>query len=203
MAIEEGTKFLGISPGVDTRERRSKQINDKHEYYTIEDIAAAAVEGIAPPNADDIVSQFDAENFQTIEAGLEGKIPYEQTIIRIDNFSTSDSPSPNPVWYTAYTNKDGGVPPQGTPLVGYDDVFFTWVINTNASFTANHRYACNVYQYGGGQTNPPSLVTAEFDSSNPGRILIVVYGQSFQFVFGQTTENHLQFGLEINIYDFS
>lgn len=203
MAIESGTKFLGIASSVDTTERRSKQINDKQEYHTIEDIVAAANAGIEFPEqvtADTIVSELDAENFQTIEAGLAGKIPYEQTIIRIDNFSTSDAVSP--VWETAYTNKTGGVAPATTPFVNFDEIYLTWFIDTDTLFSADHRYTCNVYQYTGGQTIHPTLVTAEFDSEDPSRILIVIYDQSFQALFAETTANHLQFGLEINIYSF-
>lgn len=203
MAIEAGTKFLGIASGVDTKERRSKQINDKSEYHTIEDIAAAATAGIVfpdPVDADTIVGQLDAENFEAIEAGLQGKIPYEQTIIRIDNFSTSAAALTT--WETAYTNKNGGVTPATTPFVNFDGTLLTWFIDTSTAFSADHRYTCNVYQYAGGQTIPPTLVTAEFDSSDVSKILIVIYDQSFQPLFAETTTNHLQFGLEINIYNF-
>lgn len=84
MAIEAGTKFLGIASGVDTKERRSKRINDKSEYHTIEDIAAAATAGIVFPDsvdADTIVGQLDAENYTTIESNLSGKLPYMNAVV--------------------------------------------------------------------------------------------------------------------------
>lgn len=84
MAIEAGTKFLGVASGVDTKERRSKRINDKSEYHTIEDIAAAATAGIVlpdPVNADTIVGQLDAENYTTIESNLSGKLPYMNAVV--------------------------------------------------------------------------------------------------------------------------
>ena len=205
MAIESGTKFLGIASSVDTTERRSKRLNDKQEYHTIEDIVAAAnavIEFPEPVTADAIVADLDAENYTTIENGLQGKLPYEHSIIRIDNFSTSTS-SPVIVWDVVYTNKTGGVgAASGLPTVGFDATDLTWYIDTNATFGADYRYTCNVYQYGAGQTAPPGLVTAEFDSDDPSRIFIVLYDQSFQLMFAQTTDIHLQFGLEINIYSF-
>ena len=206
MAIESGTKFLGIASSVDTTERRSKRLNDKQEYHTIEDIVAAANAGIEfpePVNADTIVAELDAENYTTIENGLQGKLPYEHSIIRIDNFSTSSNPSPAPTWYAWYTNKNGGVPASGFPTVGFDTSFFTWYIDTGTAFSLNYRYTCNVYQYGSGQTAPPALVTAESDSTDASRILISVYDQSYQAMFAQTTDVHLQFGLQIDIYDFT
>ena len=206
MAIESGTKFLGIASSVDTTERRSKRLNDKQEYHTIEDIVAAANAGIEfpePVTADAIVAELDAANYTTIENGLQGKLPYEHSIIRINNFSTSASASAI-AWDVVYTNKAGGVGAATgtTPLVGFDATDFTWYIDTNATFSADYRYTCNVYQYGDGQTAPPGLVTAEFDSDDPSRIFIVLYDQSFQLMFAQTTDIHLQFGLEINIYSF-
>lgn len=202
MAIESGTKFLGIASSVNTTERRSKQINDKQEYHTIEDIVAAAAEGITLPDADEIVSQLSAENYTDIESNLQGKLPYEQTIIRIDKFSTATT-SPNIAWNVVYSNKTGGVAPVvGAPFVVFDAIDLTWYIDTNATFSADYRYTCNVYQYTGGQTNPPGLVTAEFDSEDPSRIFIFLYDQSFQPMSAQTTDIHLQFGLEINIYNF-
>jgi hypothetical protein len=84
MAIEAGTKFLGIASSVDTKERRSKRINDKSEYHTIEDIAAAATAGIVfpdPVDADTIVVQLDAENYTTIESNLSGKLPYMNAVV--------------------------------------------------------------------------------------------------------------------------
>ena len=203
MAIESGTKFLGIASSVDTTERRSKRLNDKQDYHTIEDIVAAANAGIEfpePVTADTIVAELDAANYTTIENGLQGKLPYEHSIIRINNFSTSTSPSPVIAWNVVYTNKAGGVGAATTPFVVFDATYLTWYIDTNATFTADYRYTCNVYQYGSGQTAPPGLVTAEFDSSDPSRILIYPYDQSFQPMFAQTTDVHLQFGLEINIY---
>ena len=111
MAIESGTKFLGIASSVNTTERRSKRLNDKQEYHTIEDIVAAAnavIEFPEPVTADAIVADLDAENYTTIENGLQGKLPYEHSIIRIDNFSTSSSASAI-VWDVVYTNNTGGV----------------------------------------------------------------------------------------------
>ena len=42
MAIPNGTKFLGIDQSVDTIQKKSKQLNDLNEYYTIEDIRTSA-----------------------------------------------------------------------------------------------------------------------------------------------------------------
>lgn len=76
MAIEAGTKFLGIASSVDTKERRSKRINDKSEYHTIEEltshISTEVQNSIEIPEvtADNIVSQLDADNFLDIAGGL-------------------------------------------------------------------------------------------------------------------------------------
>ena len=35
-SIPSGTKFLGVSASVDTKERRSSQINNETEYYTLD-----------------------------------------------------------------------------------------------------------------------------------------------------------------------
>tara|TARA_R110002074_G_scaffold194395_1_gene360444 strand:+ start:87 stop:500 length:414 start_codon:yes stop_codon:yes gene_type:complete len=40
--VTTGSKFLGVSGSVDTTEKRSANINDKTEYWTIEDIAQTA-----------------------------------------------------------------------------------------------------------------------------------------------------------------
>lgn len=203
MAIESGTKFLGIASSVDTTERRSKRLNDNQDYHTIEEIVAAANAGIEIPEqvtADTIVAELDAENYIEIESNLQGKLPYEHSIIRIDNFSTSSTASPT--FFVWYTNKDGGVPFSGLPSVGFDNTFLTWYIETDTAFSLSYRYTCNVYQYGSGQTNPPALVTAESDSDDSSRILISVYDQSYQQMFAQTTDVHLQFGLQIDVYNF-
>jgi len=41
--IPSGTKFLGLPSSYPTQEKKSKRINDSSEYYTIDDIAAAAL----------------------------------------------------------------------------------------------------------------------------------------------------------------
>ena len=46
--VPNGTKFLGISSEVDTKEKRSNQLNALTEHYTIEDIAASAALPDAP-----------------------------------------------------------------------------------------------------------------------------------------------------------
>lgn len=42
MSIPTGTKFIGISPNVDTLERKSNQANSPSQIYTIEDIAESS-----------------------------------------------------------------------------------------------------------------------------------------------------------------
>lgn len=96
MAIEAGTKFLGIASSVNTKERRSKRINDKSEYHTIEEIAEAATAGIVfpdPVNADTIVGQLDTENYTTIESNLNGKLPYMNVVV-----SYNHPPSASTAW---------------------------------------------------------------------------------------------------------
>lgn len=41
-SIPSGTKFLGVSASVDTKERRSSQINNETEYYTLDSHMAVA-----------------------------------------------------------------------------------------------------------------------------------------------------------------
>jgi hypothetical protein len=41
--IPSGTKFLGLPSSYPTQEKKSKRVNDNSEYYTIDDIAAAAL----------------------------------------------------------------------------------------------------------------------------------------------------------------
>jgi hypothetical protein len=42
MSIPVGTKFIGISPNVNTAERKSAQANSPSEVYTIEEISELA-----------------------------------------------------------------------------------------------------------------------------------------------------------------
>lgn len=39
--IPEGTKFLGVASSYDTLERRSTQVNNQTQYYTLEDFNAS------------------------------------------------------------------------------------------------------------------------------------------------------------------
>lgn len=195
MAIEAGTKFLGIASSVDTKERRSKRINDKSEYHTIEDIAAAATAGIVfppPVDADTIVGQLDAENYTTIESNLSGKLPYELTRVNIPSFKTD-------------TNNAGGVlySSEGVGLSGlvtYDAASFAYKMTLDTSFPLTAYVTCRIKGYGAGTTLPPLLVDGQVSSAVNTEIFLIVYDTSGNLVTASSPV--LQFGLEVDIIKY-
>jgi hypothetical protein len=196
MAIEAGTKFLGIASSVDTKERRSKALNDKSEYHTIEDIAAAATAGIAfpdPVDADTIVVQLDAENYTTIESNLSGKLPYELTRVNIPSFKT-DTTSAGGVIYSSE-----GVSLSG--LVTFDTASFAYKMTLDTSFPLTAYVTCRIKGYGTGATLPPLLVAGQVSSAAGTEILLIVYDTSGNSVTNATSPA-LQFGLEVDIIKY-
>ena len=66
MSVPSGTKFIGISPNVDTLERKSAQANSPSQVYTIEDLASSVTLQAVLDNNHDLV---DGNNFQGTDAG--------------------------------------------------------------------------------------------------------------------------------------
>lgn len=196
MAIEAGTKFLGIASGVDTKERRSKRINDKSEYHTIEDIAAAATAGIVlpePVDADTIVEQLDEENYTTIESNLSGKLPYELTRVNIASFKT-DVNSTAGVLYSS----EGVF--LSSPFVTYDAGSFAYKMTLGTSFPLTAYVTCRIKGYGAGTTIPPLLVDGQVSAVNGTEIFLIVYDTSGSLVTASSPA--LQFGLEVDIIKY-
>lgn len=198
MAIETGTKFLGIASSVDTTERRSKRINDKSEYHTIEDIATHVSSTIAV-DADTIVGQFDAENYTAIGNGLDtNQYPYAKTVVSIPSFTTSNTPTGTENVFTVLYTNDNAVAFGGPPKATWDNNLY-WTLDFLGNFTGSYYVKCHVTYYGLGATNPPTLVTGLVDGNDTSKIAINVYDQSFAALIAQTTANHLTFGLQIEI----
>lgn len=123
MDIVSGTKFKGISPNVQTKELRSKVFNDKSEYFTIEDITTHVQGEIEIPpavDADTIVSQLDAENYDTIRNNVKG---YKSTIISIPSFDLSGNSNVS-VKYSEHGMSITSIP----PLISYDSGLFGWTV---------------------------------------------------------------------------
>jgi hypothetical protein len=198
MAIEAGTKFLGIASSVDTKERRSKAINDKSEYHTIEEIASAAADSIVlpdPVDADTIVGQLDAENYTTIESNLSGKLPYELTRINISSFKTDNA---NITAGVLYSSENIGM---SSPFVTYDGTSFAWKMTLNTSLPLSAFVTCRIKGYGAGITIPAFFVDGQVSSTNGQEVFLIVYDASGNIVTN-TASPALQFGLEVDIIQY-
>jgi hypothetical protein len=151
MSIEAGTKFLGLSSEVDTTERRSAQINKKSEHYTIEEITdhislevQGSIEIPEAVDADTIVGQLDAENYDTIRSNVKG---YKSTIISIPTFDLSGG-SAAEVKYSEH-----GVSLTDFPILQYDATYLgcTTVLNVVGAPSLGFGRA-TILPYGSGQT---------------------------------------------------
>lgn len=197
MSIEAGTKFLGLSSEVDTTERRSAQINKKSEHYTIEDltshISTEVQNSIEIPDAvdaDTIVGQLDAENYDTIRSNVKG---YKSTIISIPSFDLSDG-SLVDVKYSEH-----GVSLTTFPILQYDNaVYFAHTVELNVVGAPSLGYGrATIMPYGAGQTDLSGgvFVTAEIFDGGANWLLYV----SVSDLNGNPLDNTslVQFGLEL------
>ena len=70
MSIPAGTKFIGISPDVDTYERKSTQANSPSNVYTIEDIQGSNVPSNRTITINGTTQDLSANRTWTISTGL-------------------------------------------------------------------------------------------------------------------------------------
>ena len=122
ISIPAGTKFMGVDPYVNTDERRSSLSNSYQEFYTIEDIAAAASAG----------------DFYTTDGTLTGNrivnlnsnsLTFSNGIVNVNNGSSS------PGTIRLFEDSDNGTnytEIKAHPLLP-GNTSFTFPVNTGAS----------------------------------------------------------------------
>jgi hypothetical protein len=198
MSIEAGTKFLGLSSEVDTTERRSAQINKKSEHYTIEDITShislevqGSIEIPEAVDADTIVDQLDAENYDTIRSNVKG---YKSTIISIPIFDLSELYSNVQVGYTEHGFTILGNP---FPALSYDEIISAFSVTIeNPGVTLGYARASILPPANGDYTltEPVKIIASAVDDGNDF-ILKVAVEQLDGTVLDNTSL--LRFGLEL------
>ena len=174
MSIEAGTKFLGLSSEVDTTERRSAQINKKSEHYTIEDITdhislevQNSIEIPDAVDADAIVVQLDADNYDTIRQNVKG---YKSTIISIPSFNLSDGS----VVEVKYSEHEVSL--TGFPIIQYDETYFGYTTPLNVVGTPSLGFGrATIMPYGAGPAilGGGVFVTAEIFNGGANWLLYI------------------------------
>ena len=110
MAIIDGNiKFLGISPGLDTTERRSARINSETEVYTFNDINNTLLSGVGfnTVYSDDVLSAGESSELK-LSTGEFPKVTKEDVLWSIKVSSAvfvSEAPGPTLVVGDSYINE--------------------------------------------------------------------------------------------------